>query len=147
MSNTNIKSDGSVERTLKIEYKNPHPHSDCNLERGGLCLNATLRNWVRVYVPKGSKLVSFQGSEKKVNTYDDLSKTVYEGFVSVQPMGKSTLFITYTLPFKVANEKDYTLLIQKQPGTQGHDYVIQINEKEKDTFKLITDKEFKDKKS
>lgn len=146
ISNTNIKSDGSVERTLKIEYKNPHPHSDCNLERGGLCLNATLRNWVRVYVPKGSKLVSFQGSEKKVNTYDDLSKTVYEGFVSVQPMGKSTLFITYTLPFKVANEKDYTLLIQKQPGTQGHDYVIQINRKEKDVFKLIIDKEFKEKK-
>ncbi len=147
VSHTNIKSDGTVERTLKIEYKNPAPHSDCNLERGGLCLNATLRNWIRVYVPKGSKLMNFQGSEKKVNTYEDLSKTVYEGFVSVQPKGKSTLFITYTLPFKVSNKNEYSLYIQKQPGTQGHDYVIKINEIEKDAFKLTTDKKLSNKKT
>ena len=147
ISDTNIKSNGTVERALKIEYKNPSPHSDCNLERGGLCLNATLRNWIRVYVPKGSKLVNFQGSEKKVNTYNDLSKTVYEGFVSVQPMGKSTIFITYTLPFKITSEKEYSLYIQKQPGTLGHGYVIKVNEKEKDSFKLTTDKKFSNKKT
>lgn len=147
ISDTEIKPNGTVERRLKIEYKNPAPHSDCNLERGGLCLNATLRNWIRVYVPKGSKLVSFQGSEKKTNTYEDLSKTVYEGFVSVQPMGKSTVFVTYILPFKVSNEKDYSLLIQKQPGTQGHAYIININGNEKDAFELTKDKEFKEKQS
>jgi hypothetical protein len=38
-----IKSDGSITKTVTIHYKNPFPPSDCNLERGGLCLNAILR--------------------------------------------------------------------------------------------------------
>lgn len=59
---------------LSINFKNPYPHSDCNLERGGLCLNATLRNWIRIYVPKGSKLEKFEGSLKKVQIYEDLGK-------------------------------------------------------------------------
>lgn len=146
-SDTEIKTDDSVVRTLKIEYKNPAPHSDCNLERGGLCLNATLRNWIRVYVPKGSKLKNFQGSETKVITYDDLGKTVFEGFLKVQPMGKSSVTVQYTVPLKVNNEKDYSLLLQKQPGTQGHAYIIKVNGKEKDVFKLTTDREFKEKQS
>lgn len=143
ISTTEIKSDGEVERTLQIEYKNPYPHSDCDLERGGLCLNATLRNWVRIYVPSGSKLVNFQGSEKKTKVYQDLGKTVFEGFTNVPPKGKTTLIVKYKLPFKVDNEKDYTLLIQKQPGTFGHLYDIIINGRQRDNFKLIKDKEFK----
>lgn len=143
ISDTEIKEDGSVERTLIIEYKNPYKHSDCNLERGGLCLNAILRNWLRIYVPEGSKLITFQGSEKKVNTYNNLSKTVFEGFLQVKPEGKSTVIVKYKLPFKVQNKKDYSLLIQKQPGTLGHLYKISINGKEKEQFKLLQDKEFK----
>ena len=55
-------------REVSVEFRNPYPHSDCNLERGGLCLNATLRNWIRFYVPKGSELISFAGSKKKIQT-------------------------------------------------------------------------------
>ncbi|KXK08979.1 MAG: hypothetical protein UZ21_OP11001000029 [Microgenomates bacterium OLB22] len=132
-SKTTIAPDGTVKRELVITYKNPKPHSNCNLEdggglgRGGLCINATLRNWVRIYVPKGSTLGEFKGSQKKVQTYDELGKTVYEGFLEVRPLGKSTVTVTYTLPFKVKNEKEYKLLIQKQPGTVGHAYVTSIN--------------------
>src|SRR3989344_7841588 len=49
--------------TLTVEYKNPYPGSDCGLESGGLCLNAPLRNWVRVYVPAGSSLVESKGTQ------------------------------------------------------------------------------------
>lgn len=142
-SATEIKSDGTVERTLTIEYKNPYRPSDCNLERGGLCLNATLRNWLRVYVPENSSLISFQGSEKKVQTYTDLGYTVFEGFLQVKPQGKSSVVVKYTLPFKVKNEKDYELLIQKQPGTKGHSVTITVNGKTRDTFELTEDKVFK----
>jgi len=142
ISESNINS-GTVRRKITINYKNPYPHSDCNLERGGLCLNATLRNWLRVYVPKGSKLIHFQGSETKVNTYEDLNKTVFEGFLKINPLGKATVIIEYELPFKISSEKDYKLLIQKQPGTKGHPYKILINDKERENFNLIEDKEFK----
>lgn len=142
-SETNIKGDGTVERTLTIDYKNPYRPSDCNLERGGLCLNATLRNWIRVYVPENSSLTSFQGSERKVLTYPDLGYTVYEGFLQVKPQGKSSVVVKYVLPFKVKNEKEYQLLMQKQPGTKGHDVTIFVNDKLKESFKLVEDKVYK----
>lgn len=132
-SETTIAGDGSVERKLIITYRNPKPHSNCNMEdggglgRGGLCINATLRNWVRVYVPEGSTLVEFKGSEMKTQTYDELGKTVFEGFLGVKPEGKAEVTVTYKLPFKVANEEDYKLLIQKQPGTDAHTYSVSVN--------------------
>jgi hypothetical protein len=104
-------------------------------------LNATLRNWLRIYVPAGSKLISFQGSETKVKTYESLNKTVFEGFLRVNPLGKSEVVVEYDLPYKITSEKDYKLLIQKQPGTDGHLYKILINGKKKEEFKLKTDKE------
>ena len=115
----------TIERQITVEFRNPYPPSDCNLERGGLCLNATLRNWMRVYVPKGSKLVDFKGSSKTVNTYDELGKTVFEGFMTVDPMGKATVIITYTLPSTISS-KYYLLLIQKQPGTDGQKLKVEV---------------------
>ena len=116
---------GELQREVTLTYKNPYPHSDCNLERGGLCLNATLRNWLRVYVPKGSKLISFKGSQKTVKTYDELGKTVFEGFMTVNPNGKAEVTVSYTLP-STMKAGDYKLLIQKQPGVEKQDVKISI---------------------
>lgn len=142
-SETKISSDGKIRRQLIIEYRNPYPHSDCNLERGNLCLNATLRNWLRIYVPQGSRLISFQGSETKVKTYNELGKTVFEGFLRVVPLGKTKVVVEYELPFK-SSLKDYRLLIQKQPGTSGHLFTIKINGRViLDRFPLTSDYEVK----
>jgi hypothetical protein len=78
----NVAADGTVTKTVTVDYKNPYAPSDCNLERGNLCLNAVLRDWFRIYVPKGSQLVSSQGSEVKMTSYEDLGKTVFEGFLN-----------------------------------------------------------------
>lgn len=146
-SKTTIEGDGTVKREVTIVYKNPYPHSNCDLEEGGgklgyagLCINATLRNWFRMYVPEGSTLVDFKGSEKKVQMYDELGKSVYEGFFGVAPKGKSSVTVTYTLPFKIKNKVDYKLLIQKQPGTVGHQYSVIIDGKEAGKGPLIQDK-------
>ena len=111
-------------REVVVDYRNPYPHSDCNLERGGLCLNATLRNWVRLYVPKGSKLISFQGSLKKVNVYEDLGKTVLEGYLEVPTQGKAQIRVIYELPF--SKRSPYSLLIQKQPGVDNQRLKVQV---------------------
>ncbi len=136
-------SGGVAERELTVEFRNPYPASDCNLERGGLCLNATLRNWIRIYVPQGSKLVDFQGSRMKVNTYDEFGKTVYEGFLTVDPMGKATVIIKYTLPSSITS-KDYSLLVQKQPGTDGQKLKIEVDGRK--LFDGILDKDMEIKK-
>ncbi|MEN9407055.1 MAG: hypothetical protein RLZZ455_271 [Candidatus Parcubacteria bacterium] len=137
-----VKNGGQIEKTITINYKNTHAPSDCNLERGGLCLNAELRDWVRIYVPKGSKLVSAKGSEVKVQTVEDLGKTVFDGFITVRPLGKTTYTLTYVLPFKV-EKGSLPVLIQKQPGTDDNEYTIKVNGRTVEKFPLLTDKELK----
>ncbi len=143
-----VNGDGTITTKLTVDYKNPYPGSDCNLERGGLCLNAPLRNWVRVYVPMGSKLVDSKGTQNPLNntastmtTYTDLGKTVFEGFLIVNPLGSAKLELTYTSPVKSTDGK-YHVLIQKQPGTQGDQFILKLNGSERENVVLNTDMEF-----
>ena len=138
-----IASDGTVTKKLTINYSNPHAPSDCNLERGNLCINAVLRDWIRIYVPKGSKLIDSKGSEVKISSYEELGKSVFEGFLTVRPKGKATFTISYTLPFKLKRSSPLPILIQKQPGTDNNKYAIRVNGKEIESFPLVTDKEIK----
>jgi hypothetical protein len=144
---TTVNSDGTITTNLVIDYKNPYPGSDCNLEHGQLCLNGILRNWVRVYVPVGSKLVDSKGSvspkdlkSKPMDTYDALGKTVFEGFLTVSPMGSAKLELTYTSPVKVSGL--YKVLIQKQPGTDNVGLGLKLNGHLKKELPLNTDMEF-----
>jgi hypothetical protein len=140
-SSYDVKNDGSITKTVTINYKNTHAPSDCNLERGGLCLNAEYRDWIRLYVPKGSKMVDSKGSQVKMSTYDELGKTVFDGFLTVRPLGAATFTITYTLPFKVKGG-ELPLLIQKQPGTDMPAYTVKVNGHTVQKFNLLTDKKF-----
>src|SRR3989339_1320573 len=131
------------QRNVTIVFKNPYPHSDCNLERGGLCLNATLRNWIRFYVPLGSKLVSLKGSTKKVQTYDELGKTVFEGFLEVPTQGQGTVVVEYTLPSNIDTD-NYSLLIQKQAGVEEQKLKVSRNGRTLFDGALRTDKAIKE---
>lgn len=135
-----VGQDGSITKTVTIEYRNPQKHSDCNLERGGLCLNATLRDFQRVYVPQGSVLESSKGSEVKVETKKELGKTYFESFFTVKPLGKSSIKYTYKLPFKVEGG-NLPVLIQKQPGVETVPFEIYVNGKKTEAFDLLGDKQ------
>lgn len=136
-----VDGNGAITKKVTVSYKNPFPPSDCNLERGNLCLNGVLRNWFRVYVPKGSKLIDSKGSEIKMTTYEELDKTVFEGFLTVRPQGTATLTVSYTLPFKLKSGSPLPLLIQKQPGTKDNQYTITFNGRKVLDAPLLTDKE------
>lgn len=143
---TTVNADGTVTTKLTIDYKNPFPGSDCGLESGGLCLNAPLRDWIRIYVPKGSKLKEAKGSlspkdnrPADMTTYDSLGKTVFEGFIIINPQGTARLEVTYVSPVKVQGQ--YNLLIQKQPGTNGSEYLLRLDGKDRKKFILETDTE------
>jgi len=119
----NLETKGK-EKELTVLYRNPYPHSDCNEERGGLCLNATLRNWVRIYVPQESKLINFQGSTKEVKIYNELGKTVFEGFLTVIPQGVAKIVVKYQLPENINTNR---ILIQKQPGTYNDKITVKVD--------------------
>lgn len=139
-----IKADNTIEKTITLTYSNPEKMDNCNLERAtGLCLNGILRNYLRVYVPEGSKMIEARGSETEVTSYNDLGKTVFEGFFTLRGNGgKAKVIITYQLPFKYDPKLGYNLLIQKQAGTTGNHYTVYFKDK-KEEFDLITDKEIK----
>lgn len=127
-------SSGDIGHKLTINYSNPQPYN--------IWLNAINRDYVRIYVPRGSKLTSAKGSEEKVNTSEDLGKTYFEAFVQVRPQNSTKLIFEYTSP-KGALGRDYPLFIQKQPGTQDFLYTIRINGHQKSQFNLSGDKELK----
>lgn len=127
-----IAKDGSVEKTVTITYKNPEKYDGW--------LNSVLPNWVRIYVPKGSELIVFDGVEDEEEPYEEYDKTVFAGFFELRPQGVSKVTLKYKLPFKV--KKEYKLFIQKQPGTDAPLYTISLDKQEEELF-LRTDKEFK----
>jgi len=132
--------DGKINKTLTISYKYPREGDNCSLERaGGLCLAGIYRDWIRVYVPQGSQLKSSSGAEVEFSQREELGKTVFEGFFTIRPTGTAELILEYTVPLELDGE--YKLLIQKQPGTEGHTYSLDAFGKKVKKFSLETDKE------
>lgn len=123
-----VDKDGSVVKTVSITYKNPEKHDGW--------LNSVLPNWVRIYVPEGSELISFDGVEDKADPYTDLGKTVFAGYFELRPEGVSRVVVSYKLPNKFTD--DYPLTIQKQPGTDKPLYMINMG-KYSDEFFLDKD--------
>lgn len=91
------------------------------------------RDYVRVYVPEGSQLVSSSGAmatDKNlgggkvipgtVDVMRDLGKTVFGAFWSIEPGETRTLTFNYRLPESVTQtllaQNRYQLLVQRQPG-------------------------------
>jgi len=129
-----ISSDGSLTKEVKIEYKNPAKYNNR--------LNPGYRDWVRVYLPLGAKLIEGEGSQDGIRESEELGKSVLDGFLTVRPEGSATFRVKYKLPQKIKKGDYYKLLIQKQPGTDGFLYSLFINGKEVEkTFPLNTDKE------
>jgi len=133
-----IKGDKAIKK-LKITYKNPQPWSNCDLEAGELCLNGRLRDWVRIYAPKGSKLIKMVGSQIKSSNNKEFGKTYFEARVDIDPQTQRVLELEYESPI-TAGQSSYKLLIQKQAGTEGHEMTVRIGGKE-EKFKLTADKE------
>ena len=105
------------------------PGDNCNLEAGQLCLNGLLRDWIRIYVPVGSRLTAARGFEVDLTTGEDLGKTVFDGFFTLAPESVKKLELEYTTPAGTVTGDNYRLLIQQQPGIDPvkHDFVIGNN--------------------
>ncbi|KKT37171.1 MAG: hypothetical protein UW26_C0038G0002 [Candidatus Collierbacteria bacterium GW2011_GWF1_44_12] len=120
-----MTSEGKVTKTVTLNYNNPHKGSNCNLEAGQLCLNGVYRDWVRLFVPKGSTLISVVGSEVKEQVSEELDKTVFEGFFTMRPESTSKIVFKYELP--QLDLSTYRMLIQKQPGLPTIKHTILLN--------------------
>lgn len=138
--------EGQVEHKVSVTYTNPSKASNCNLEKGDLCLNAPkYRNLFRFYVPKGSKLIKMTGSEIEALQYEELGLQTFEGFFGNKyPLyAESSSKTSIQYRSSVPPSKNYSLLLQKQPGTKPVPYELIVNGQKMETFDWVGDKTIK----
>lgn len=117
---------GTWRKTVKIKYYNPVLYDGW--------LSGYYKDFVRIYVPSGSKLVSVDGA-LHIWTYKDQwatsiqnpagwkenGKAVFGAYFTVAPQKEHILTFVYDLPSSFAkameDSQDYRLLLQKQSGT------------------------------
>ena len=129
-------SDGTL-NTLTLTYANPqHFFEDSKTK---LRLNGIFRDWLRVYLPKGSQLVEATGFETGQAVGEDLGKTVIEGFFTLTPLNNKTLTFKYKTPYKPASS--YELFLQKQAGAKNFPYRVSVNNRKLPEIILDADKE------
>lgn len=125
-----IAKDGTVTKKVKQTLR--------NTERADGWLNSVYRNFMRLYAPKGSKLIEkhiFADFAEK----EELGKRVWESFSTTLPLDFSETSFTYRLPFKIKKGETYKLLIQKQGGTTDPHMIIRVNGKKLFEFDLKKD--------
>jgi hypothetical protein len=138
-----ISQNGKVEHKLTVTYNNPSKASNCNMEKGDLCLNAAkYRDWFRFYVPKGSTLQKMTGSEVEPLAYEELDKQVFEGFYGNKyPLyAQSSLRTSIQYTSSILPSSNYSLMLQKQPGTKPVEYELVVNGKPYEKFNWVSDK-------
>lgn len=115
--------DGRIEKTVDITYRNTRKGDNCNLEAGLLCLNATLRDWTRLYLPTGAELVSANGFTAEPKTYQENGFSVIDGFFILEPQSSAKVTLTYTVPYTAEN---YVLNIWKQGGIKEYKLLMDV---------------------
>ncbi len=107
-------SEGMLTKIVEITYKNDQEADNCNLEAGLLCLNASNRDWTRIYIPQGSELIDAQGFNQETLVHEENGFTVIEGFFILEPMGQAKLKFTYKIPY--SDQDTYRVNLWKQGG-------------------------------
>lgn len=116
--------DGYLNNTLEITYRNSAKADNCNLEAGLLCLNATLNDWIRIYLPPGTELVEIQGLEEEAELYEEEGFSVIDGFFKLEPLGLARIRMTYRVPYQ--DQENYNLRLWKQGGIDPVPVLIEV---------------------
>ena len=107
---------------LRINYKHNGEGFDWKTTR--------YRSYMRVYVPENSQLISSEGfGEGKIEVYKELGKTVFGGFISIEPGKIGNIRIKYKLPDTLAEKAKnsaYELLVQRQPGNNTESLSVDL---------------------
>ncbi|MFA4871947.1 MAG: DUF4012 domain-containing protein [Patescibacteria group bacterium] len=128
----NENNNGDLIGRVIINYNHQGKHTP------GLITN--YRTYVRVYAPAGTWFLRGYIQDKDQITNLDLAKNLearaelgkkyFATFLTVDPGDNKTLVLEYRLPDNIKKEYQrglYTFIVQKQPGTIGHNLKINLN--------------------
>ncbi|MFH1522801.1 MAG: DUF4012 domain-containing protein [Patescibacteria group bacterium] len=116
------KGSNGIYAKLKIDYAH-HGFSDWK--------TTSYKTYSRIYVPLGSQLVETDGLDyEKVEVSNEFGKTVFAAYISIEPGEIGSLYFEYKLPGYIEEqiaEGDYNLYIQKQPGNEVEELIVDLN--------------------
>ncbi len=121
-------------RTVKIKYQYTEPNGDYS------AFVKRFRDWVRVYAPAGSELISVEGSEAEAYNLSDQerNKIWFSGYLELGPGEYKEITFKYYVPSAVIGEKTYKLDIQKQSGIDKEKHTVTFENQTKEV-ELIKD--------
>lgn len=93
-------------------------------------------DYVRVYVPDGSALVSARGGDEPTVVISETGYTVFCTYFMLRPGEARQLSFEYTLPDVLASGDAYTLSVRKQAGTVAIPLTITVTVPEVAPFEL-----------
>ena len=143
-----IPENGRLRARASINYKN----------QGSFTYKTTrYRTYTRVYAPLGSEFIRGEGMmvtdrDTRVGTVDigeEFGKTYFGAFIAVEPGAEGALTFEYYLPRQISTKVSqgfYSLLTQKQAGTDGHTLTLDLffDKKIKSATPAETSNEFGD---
>lgn len=128
-------ADQPAEATAEIIYRHSRPASD------PLCAPSPVYgdsydamigrcyfNYLRLYVPVGSKLLALEGVEPDsvASQRAEANTQLFAGYLMVRPGEQQTVTVRYTLPPTLTPE-NYHLVVQRQAGTTALPVELQVN--------------------
>ncbi len=115
------EENGRWKKTVTIDYTYPQPSAEYSP------FITQFKDWVRVYVPEGSELISSEGIQDSFGGGSEKGKDYFDGFLTIDPGESKTVVFEYYLPEGVVvSGEPYNLLIQKQPGIEEEKHIIQV---------------------
>jgi len=116
------QDNGTWRKTVTLRYFNPQKYDNW--------LSGIYHDYVRLYVPKGAKLISVsgafsiwtspnQGSKTIQNPlgWSEAGKTAFGAFITFRPQETKTLTFVYDLPEGAVGEWEWKVYVQRQSGT------------------------------
>jgi len=131
-----LKSDPGVERTIdyvlmKENNKLKAVTSITYRNKGTFTWKTTrYRSYVRVFAPLGSTFENIVGTDESHEIVDDLNKTSFGTFITIEPGETKTIIFYYWLPdniLEMLNRGSYKILVQKQPGASAYGLTLNLN--------------------
>jgi len=104
------RDDGYISR-LRIDYENKGEKD---------YKTSNYKAYVRIYVPRGSKIIKVEGLNKNIEQVVEFEKTSFQTYINVKLKGKGGIYIEYKLPEYIQEsirKGEYNLYVQRQPGS------------------------------
>ncbi|MFH1366774.1 MAG: DUF4012 domain-containing protein [Patescibacteria group bacterium] len=125
-----LKSDPGVKRTINYNLKQEDNKIIAQLQviyrnEGAFTWKTTrYGSYFRLYVPEGSRLIDIVGTNEEKESVNELGKTYFGSFMTVEPGETVKILFIYELPETIKellSDKNYNLLVQKQAGAANYD--------------------------